>query len=203
MASIKLTKEMRRSIRDKVIERRFAETEKALREEAVSLCSGVALGLEIKGDWPKGWFKERDKFCISVEGLNSRLDEVFMHGASVHRLQQNHYWEIRLKEAIPVPYRESDGYPKVARDSAVWPLFEDLQQRIDAFFEERDEAREKMTAILAKFSTTKSLLDAWPELEPFVPKEAAPLPPALPIYEMNKLLGLPVEGRDPVPPGDE
>ena len=203
MASIKLTKEMRVSIRDKVIERRFAETEKALLEEAVSLCSGVALGLEIKGDWPKGWFKERGKFCVSVEGLNGRLDEVFMHGASVHRLQQNHYWEIRLKEAIPVPYREAGGYPKVVRDSALWPLFEDLQQRIDDFFEERNDAEAKLAAILGKFSTTKSLLDAWPELEPFVPQEAAPLPPALPIYEMNKLLGLPVEGRGPVQPGDE
>ena len=199
MANIKLTKEMRRSIRDKVIERRFHMTEIELLEEAVDLCSGVALGLEIKGDWPKGWFKERGKFCINVDGLAGRLDERFEHGASTHRLKKEcWYWEVRLKKGIPVPYKDSDGYPKVARDSALWPMFEDLQQRIDAFFEERDEAEAKVAAILTKFSTTKSLLDAWPELEPFVLKEAAPLPPALPIYEMNKMLGLPVEGRDPV-----
>lgn len=197
MASIKLTKEMRGYIRDKVIERRFLMTEIELLEETVNLCSGVALGLEIKGDWPKGWFKERDKFSISVDGIPGRLDEVFMHGASSHRLKKGPCWEVRLKNEIPVPYRESGGYQKVARDSALWPMFEDLQQRIDAFLEERNEAKEKMDAIMAKFSTVKSLLDAWPEMAPFVPKEVAPLPPSLPIYEMNKMLGLPVEGREP------
>ena len=199
MASIKLTKEMRVSIRDKVIERRFAETEKALLEEAVSLCSGVALGLEIKGDWPDGWFHKKDKFNIDVAGLGGHLDERFMHGQSVHQLAAKSWcWGVRLPEAIRVPYSASERNTPVARDSALWPLFEDLHQRIDAFFEERSDAMAKTDAILAKFSTVKSLLDAWPELEPFVPKEAAPLPPALPIYEMNKMLGLPVEGRGPV-----
>ena len=198
MASIKLTKEMRRSIREKVIQRRFAEVEKVLVDEAVSLCSGIVQGLEIIGDYPEGWFKKRDKFCISVDGIPGRLDEKFEHGASSHRLvKKSYYWEVRLQKSIPVPFSVSDGYPTVARDSVLWPMFEDLQRRIDAFLDEREEAEAKTGAILAKFSTVKSLLDTWPELEPFVPAAAAALPPALPIYEMNKLLGLPVEGRGP------
>lgn len=197
MANIKLTKEMRRSLCDQVIGRRFAEMERSLLEEAIKLCSGFASGLEVKGDWPKGWFKERDKFFISVAGVPGRLDEAFTHGASLHSLRKTHSWEIRLKKPIRVTYWESEGYPKVPRESVLWTEFEDLQQRIDAFFEEKNEAAAKTAAILARFSTTKALLDAWPELEPFVPVVAAALPPALPIYEMNKLLGLPVEGREP------
>lgn len=194
MASVKLTKDMRKSILDKVIERRFSETEKALLDEAVALCTEFVSGLEIKGEWPEGWFRKMGKFHIKVAGITGKLGEKYEHGASLPFLRKESWcWEVRLKKAIQVAFRYSDGYPEIGRNHELWPVFEYLRGRIDTFFEERDEARSKTAAILARFSTVKSLLDTWPEMEPFVPTVAAALPPALPIYEMNKMLGLPVD----------
>lgn len=198
MANLKLTKEIRRGICEAILNHRFDAARAVLLEDAVRFCREHAVKYQIVGDYPEGWFQKRDKFYLQVEDLPGRLDETWVHGGSKHKLLRGYNWAFRLSEKVRVPYEYSGEVLVVHRGDPSWPGFEALYQRINAHLDERDETRSKLAAILLRFGSAKSLLDAWPELEPFVPKVEEPHLPALPIYEMNKFLGLPVEGREPV-----
>lgn len=70
--------------------------------------------------------------------------------------------------------------------------FDDLNNYLERFDEEVSKAQIKTMAVLNKHQTVKKLLETWPEIKPFIPKEDAPVQlPAIPVDELNKILQLP------------
>lgn len=71
--------------------------------------------------------------------------------------------------------------------------FKKFQDDCSAFAKDVQSAIQITRATLAKFSSVEKLLEAWPDVESFLPKEpenAANLP-AIPVGDLNKMLGLP------------
>lgn len=69
------------------------------------------------------------------------------------------------------------------------------EDKIDALRKERSIIRQKIMSVLNSNTTTLKLVQAWPEVEPYLvdalgkPKETQNLP-AFPVGELNKILGL-------------
>lgn len=81
----------------------------------------------------------------------------------------------------------------------------DLLQRIEAHVAALDSLRElcikthdEAEGILNSVTTVKRLLEVWPEVEAFVPKNPEQLNnlPAIPLAQLNSVLGLPPETKD-------
>lgn len=197
MATQKLNKEIRRIIVRAAVEHRFAEEEKALIEEGTKLLKETALAAQIEGEYPSGWFKKTDSIQIYIPSIDLPLETRWIHGEAITKLEKTWRPIAYLGRSILLPYEHRD-YVTVPRPSETWDKYENLDKRIRTLLELREETRKKMSCIINRFGTVSALLSSWPELEPFIPKSEEAQLPALPIYEMNKMLGLPVEGREPV-----
>lgn len=88
------------------------------------------------------------------------------------------------------------GYHTMTADNPLVQQYWDLigeQEDADA---ERDNISAQVRATVDKFGTIKRLLDAWPEAKELLPAEAPQAKsqlPAVPVADLNKLVGLPSE----------
>lgn len=130
---------------------------------------------------PDGALPRRKKFTVNVAGCQYVL-------------------EIRRSNApwYPVFYRDKDFYDRFATFDALHPL----GQRIADHVHDRGElvkleetTQVSLTAALRRFSTIGKLLEGWPEVEPFIPKDLtapATTRALVPIEHLNATLGLPI-----------
>ena len=83
-------------------------------------------------------------------------------------------------------------------NSLIAQRFFRLSDHWDTLIKEEAQAESTTQGILESVSTVEKLLEAWPECRPFVEGIAPvpkPLPPALPIPEINAMLGLKLDSE--------
>ncbi|WP_211440943.1 Nmad5 family putative nucleotide modification protein [Collimonas humicola] len=82
-----------------------------------------------------------------------------------------------------------------------------IAETVSQLFDDRDALKTKIrtaeanyNAIAARATTTKRLIELWPEIEPYAPADAespaASTSLAIPINDLNKTLGLPTPAND-------
>jgi hypothetical protein len=136
--------------------------------------------IELMASLPEGWLLEQDSIGIQFSGY--------------------HYGSIELPSLFRFPMEKSCGclksYDGGTEFAAEWEKI--LADRADVK-SRRVQARAAASAILESVTTTAALLSKWPEVAPFLPAatEVHQLP-ALPIDNINKLLGLPAEETEKV-----
>ena len=95
----------------------------------------------------------------------------------------------------PMPYNKAMNVAAILSHddpTIYYRQFKEHRQAIDAFNKKFNELRTEITGLLYSFSTVKTLIEAWPEVAPFIPDAIAPPKlPALPIAALNEKLGLP------------
>lgn len=96
-------------------------------------------------------------------------------------------------------YGEVSGSRRpILADHALCLEFHELENERDDLKKRSAEVSAQVRATVDKFTTVASLLKAWPEaaeLLPLDPKPAKPQLPAIPVADLNKLVGLPTEPK--------
>lgn len=110
------------------------------------------------------------------------------------------YWHSFEEKPLPFPYNKGgqtcmvyDEDHPICREMTEWlELTNTLANEVTA-------ARKTLTTALNSYHTTEKLIEAWPEIAPFVvplaPVEAPNLP-ALPTSDLNAMFGLPVSDAE-------
>ena len=179
-----------------LIKHKFGPMEAALVDEYKVIAQGIIdclVTLPLPDSTPEGWFARRDSFSISGPDRSGFMRYSYMHGKMVYSVKNGSYWNYVLERSIPVAYNHADGYIHLPAGCEFIDMLEGLGQKCRAFLEEKENALAIAKRTIAKFSTAKSLIKAWPEIEPFVPVSAtgSSMLPAIPVAEMNKLFKLP------------
>lgn len=148
---------------------------------------------------PKGWLPEIHHLYVNFGVHGSRY--IFFNGnpsAISKNYSMNKYWASLKEEQIckRVPANEKRNIVYDA-DSKFTQELVDLDKRIGEF--EKGYLETKLTAekIIGSVNTSTQLIEAWPEIEPFVRDLFKISPkinlPAINMTEVNKLFELPVE----------
>lgn len=187
MKSQKLTHTMRALITNRALEHRFAEAEAALVERRFNLADKIyekiypAKVRELMAQLPDG-FLESDKclyYAIRVKDANFPI-----------------YDDIMLREARPMAQNVRRYEPSMLdSESTIAKQLHQLNRDRGALHDEKHKARLEITGALSSFTTVKALLDAWPEVEPFLPPVVAMdrTLPVVPVEQLNKTFKLPVK----------
>ena len=178
----RLTNDMRSRIERKLMERRFSEREAALVKQEQKLALAVynsafsATDRRKMTSLPDGWLAKHRHVRFEAYGT-------FHH--------------FHMKDAKPFPDNKS-GYCCLATFEAR----HELAERTRAFKaaksdlrKEKHEAETELQRALASCTTVKRLLEAWPELEPFV-SDYVSTPntlPTVPVEKLNADFRLPVK----------
>lgn len=197
MASIRLTNEIRESITKAMLKHRFSkELEKLLRMRA-KLADRVYRDLYTASErkqmeaLPGGWLP-------SSEGIKFQASGCYQHIP----FNGGFYGELnsaitskpeRVPRLFAAEHNGScvkvyDGaHPISAAHMEAEASFKDLSDRYST-------AKRQIEAALAKASTTKRLIELWPEAAPFCApfEKDAPSLPSVPVSTLNALLDLPV-----------
>ena len=91
-------------------------------------------------------------------------------------------------------YRISYYRPTIGADNPLVQQFYDLEAEKKRLDDKGDTVTAQLQATLSKFQSVKKLLEAWPEAAELIPEtmpESKMNLPALPVAELNKLVGLP------------
>ena len=174
---------------------KFGAIQDEITKEFVALGSVLVEQVKIKDadQYPREWFARRDSFKFSTPGDNAGYIEYnHHHGQTVYKIKKRWAWNYLHYTDVALPYCHRDGDIRLGADSKFTPMLEDLGARCIAYLEQREEAEAIARRTISKFSTAKSLVKAWPEIEPFVPVSAVSSGnlPALQVDEMNKIFGL-------------
>lgn len=201
MASTRLTHAMRESAVKAAMAHRFDKEEAALCADAHAfglrawdfLMQGQA---EKLAALPAHWFPSNSSEHIDFSALRSPFrigwDEKDKHTIKLELGLRSWGWPVIFGKDIPIPYCLYRSTPKIKNDCPLWSEAEALAQRADKFISDMHETQAKLSGTLNAFTTVEKLVAAWPEIAPFLPSKAAPAEvPALPVVELNKLLGLP------------
>lgn len=201
--SIRLTKEMRQEIATAVLAHSFAGEEAKLEKRATLLGLQVwkyVLGtdLGILENQPQRWFQHEERWTYYVDGLLCPFCYVWSsdEGRNIIAIRREAYksrgWPIVFPAPAPIPYYMNQGVNQtISINSEPGAAAESLAADVDAYRERYDEAAARVSGILTQFTTTAKLAAAWPEVVPFLPAaEVRPPVPAIPVAELNTLLGL-------------
>lgn len=203
MASTRLTHAMRESAVKAAMAHRFDKEEAALCSDAHAF--GLRVFAHFAGDdlpkikkLPARWFRHRETIYFDVPGIRSPFDtghSFATGGRGMILLSEGRTawrWSALLESPTPVPFWFEDKTLEIPRISDLWSEAEALAQRADKLRTAMNETQAKLSGTLNAFTTVEKLVAAWPEIAPFLPSKAAPAAvPALPLVELNKLLGLP------------
>lgn len=191
----RLTKTDRDQIVAALLKHKFGAIQDEITKEFVALGSVIVEQVKIQDadQYPREWFARRDSFSFSTPGDNTGyVDHNHVHGKTVYKVKKGWAWRYRHYTEVALPYRHRDGDIRLGVDSKFAPMLEDIGARCIAYLERREEAEAIARRTISRFSTAKSLVKAWPEIEPFVPVAAVSSGnlPALQVDEMNKIFGL-------------
>ncbi len=150
---------------------------------------------------PAGWLKSTNSIAVSFGGNSSLYTELRFDGA--------HFIYGRMHIIMTKSSLNSDCPTKLilAKDlnsaakaynvqDPLAKLYDEFVRRRDKLSNDIDEAWTKTNAALNSVTTTNSLLEVWPEIEPFVKKyvrpDGVPKLPAVQTKALNDLFGLPI-----------
>lgn len=130
---------------------------------------------------PKSWLRHKSHITAEIAGTMDRFD---------------------MPEAVPFPYDKAsyndcaltlDGSHPIASDYLAYKQAnEDLSER-------RKQAKNEANAVLYAHRTVKQLIDAWPEIKPFVERvcdlKGNRSVPVVPTQQLNKRFRLPIKKK--------
>lgn len=199
--STRLTNDLREVIADAVLRHRFTEQVDALIADRATLADAIYNDLYRKSDrekmeaLPKGWLSEEPNIGVQFGSSGCRYENIEFGGqfyGKLGALRTKHEDE-RVYRRVPDKHRS--GCAKVYEDAHKLSVrHQELEDRLSAMKADFDAAHRQTMAALASVNTIKSLIKAWPEVEPFAAKfEDAPRHlPSVPTAKLNEMLGLPV-----------
>lgn len=184
MASRRLTNFIRDQIARAAIANRFDHVGEKLRKEEATLaeyCYELFFGDFYRAvkTLPAAYFRQSETIIVVEPFGGRRLYLHFTYGIT-----------------FPIPYDvisednplTEERAPNLAKAVADW------NNANHSYLVERQNAFQKVRELLASVSTVGKLVQIWPEVEPFIPKEQVVVRPtqqlAIPIPELNLLLGL-------------
>lgn len=179
MKSIRLNQNIRDNISGRLISERFKKQFEELQDQWRQLAMMVYIDaipikeLNIAKKLPDHWLPTVDDIKVSFDGNITYLP---------------------LKEDVIVPASKAHcciiSYDK---DHELTTHYHVLKDARDSLHGQKVEARKHIMSVLGSVTTTKKLIEVWPQIEEVVmavlPKEPAPVP-ALPIKKINDILGL-------------
>lgn len=200
--STRLTKEMRAATVAALLKHKFEAAEKALCLDVEQFgrdCFAHFMGKDNPRDMakcPAGWFRHEQRLDFEVSNQRPYFDITtdYNTGKVVVRLSSlpRWTWPILLEKSHPIPYYMAETSKRqIKRDNPLWSVAESLNNRAAKLNEERREVDAKTYGALAAFTTVEKLVKAWPEVAEFIPGGKPPaMLPALPVEDLNKMLGL-------------
>lgn len=104
----------------------------------------------------------------------------------------------RLKEKAPLPVHKSWNGPIISvleKETETMKLLEEIKEYNNKLLDKREQLKREVSEILASVTTTKELVDLWPEIEPLIPAHLADPSkginlPVIPVSRLNEKLGL-------------
>lgn len=173
---MRLTNQIRREIRDALIERRFKEESESLKKDFCALGDDYYFSMftaaqrTLLASCPANWFQEasemqakyQTRFCCIPFSETKMLPQFLCHN----------------REELPPLYAK-----RLAK----------LRERYAELDKKRDEASQQIIGVLKSVSTTETLLRTWPEIAAHVPSQVPPPTCALaiPLKQLNASLRLP------------
>ncbi len=200
MATVKLTKDIRRAICSRILRHRFSPIAEELIEDQRSHAARIYKDVYPKGTLakmealPKGWLSMNTSLSVRFGEDNSsfvRVEFNGMTGLLGYRLNGL----LATRDAIKKPrLAKHKGvcakvYPIEHTFSIEW---EKLDQRRETLEDEYQDAIGTINVALSKVTTVGALVTAWPEVASFAQSFEPTLVPALPRETLNELLNLPV-----------
>lgn len=176
----KLTNQLRSDLADTLLKRRFDEAHSALAKRE------KALGIRIY----------EDVFDAKTRAAMKRLPAGWLptiNHAKV-KFEAGGYSAVHMGEDRPVPHVKYHTTLKVygARDP-ISEAYQEWESDTKSLRESRSRLEVEIRGALDSVTTIKRLLELWPELEPFVPKDGVKtLLPAINVSTLNAALKLPV-----------
>lgn len=198
----RLNAEVRYDIVNAAIKHAFAVKIEALRadHEALALaiynaCYPPAVQKRMN-DLPKSWLPTRSILTIRV---GSDDHQFMLSGSEARYGGRGEFPDFHIKDAKDVykrvPYGDHSGTIKVFdhNHEIAEPIAKFVQKR-QVLYDELCAARNKTAATVNTFYTSEKLVEAWPEIAPFIPANMKPTVqlPAVPTADLNAMLGLPV-----------
>lgn len=172
MEHIRLTSYMRDRIMESLLHKRFDGEKKQLLKDQFDFAYRVYRVLF--PEWrrmaglPKGWLPESRYFNVRMRGERHRL-------------------ELKTDTRFPCDDKE-----RSLQDEALIKEFKLLNERIGKHDDDKVAARQQGRAMLHSVTTVKKLLEVWPEVKPFLPKDLANITTALalPVPSLNAMFRL-------------
>lgn len=198
MASVRLTNEIREEITTAMLRHRFAKDAVKIVKMRAKLADRVYRDLYSAADrkriesLPEGWLPSDTRIQFRVQGS---YESVNFSGGFYGELrealppkaigEESRLFASKDKGGCVKTY--DGGHPIADAYSEMSDGFKDLKGRFVA-------AKRQIGAALSKASTTKRLVELWPEAAPFVAEyeKETPSLPSIPTSSLNEMLDLPV-----------
>lgn len=170
--NIRLNTFIRDSIIGSLLAKRFDGEKKQLLKEQAEFA--VRLYRVLYPEWqrfvrlPKGWLLQAPSFSARIRG-------------------ERHRFQLNAEFRFPSEDRE-----RTLQDEGLIKEFKQLQERLAKHEDDRITARQQGRALLHSVTTVKKLLEVWPEVKPFLPKDVATVTCALalPVPALNTMFRL-------------
>jgi hypothetical protein len=174
---------MRGKILKSVRDHRFKAEEDAIADAFTALADETYAALLTKNDRavidsvPAGFLREVKSLFVYYGGMR--------HSARFSS-------EVRIPYFLDDDYSNDSGRRSFPGNHPLTTRFTKLSQARERLRRAREDARAKASSVLYSVATTAALVQAWPEVESFIPAaEVAPKNlPAVPMQELNCALGL-------------
>lgn len=191
---MRLTNDMRYSIVQGVLAATFdpkvakIEAKQAVLADKMYLRHYSAKNRKMMEEMPNGFMSERTAMRIipseKQRGVGGVADA----------------YNINLEEPRRMASKDANHYGAAVlmndtkADDAIVQRVHSLSDKLKAIHATRRKEDQRITSILATFGTSQKLLEAWPEMKPYMPPEPEPKAqlPAKIFSEINAELGLPV-----------
>lgn len=183
--STRLTNALRDEIVRAALEHRFKKDEAAYKKARTALADALykhtfAAAERTAKRLPEGWLVQYNTIEIEHPDYGSWQGRV------------NHHLELSRSRLMPSSY--SSRTVKVGKGHPLYDQATALADQYTALQDAKKELRNKLKSLVYTFTTTKKLLEAWPEGKKFIPKSAtAPTMALVPVQlasEVNELLGI-------------
>lgn len=197
---MRLNKEIRDTILDRVMERRLAATEKKLR--ALELLVGDALHAALYTPAPEGvdlegWAASDDEVKVYIRWLDVDDQDVLAYPSEKDPKIRMTSRRFRFKTSRRFfvcreeTYRASIDHEEAMKVKEYKKWFDALVSATEL----RSQIRSHVRPLLFSATTVKALIKIWPEAEPFIPERAkrasTALVPVSQVRAVNKLVELP------------
>lgn len=211
VANVRLTNSMRDRIAAKVMEYKYPKNSgviKELQKEAASIATAVYNSTISESDrekmdaLPNGWLEETD--YISVK-FGSDHNSLYFNGDLHNHLPYSmRYREVSTKNELAsvnkrIPNHLSRYFAQFSARDDLSSRFQSFERKCTELGEEYVKSQSILKSTLNKCTTTKTLVELWPEIKGFVQEvvgtPAAALPSvalSVPISTLNETFGLPV-----------